>query len=55
MNQVITPKTEADAIAFVSDARVQKAPIRIEGQGTKNGIGRPQQDAITLSSRAMSG
>lgn len=55
MNQVITPKTEADAIAFVSDARAQKAPIRIEGQGTKNGIGRPQQDAITLSSRAMSG
>ena len=55
MSQTITPSSEADAIAFVTEARAHKTPIRIEGQGTKNGIGRPSQDAVTLSSRALSG
>lgn len=55
MSEIITPKTEADAIAFVTEARAHQKPIRIEGQGTKNGIGRPQHDAVTLSSRALTG
>ena len=50
-----TPQSEAEAVALVQDWRGQKTPIAIIGHGTKAKIGRPQQDAVTLSSRAMSG
>lgn len=55
MIDVKTPLNEAEAVAFVQEMRAQKTPMTLIGQGTKSSIGRPQQDAVTLSSRAMSG
>lgn len=55
MTDILLPANEADAVAIVADLRAQKSPVTIAGQGTKAGIGRATQDAITLSSRAMSG
>lgn len=55
MTDILLPKHEADAAALVADLRARKTPVAIEGNGTKSGIGRATQNAVTLSSRAMSG
>lgn len=55
MTDLLLPNNEADAVAIVQDLRARKTPVTIAGQGTKATIGRPAQDALTLSSRAMSG
>ncbi|MBS7805408.1 FAD-binding protein [Rhizobiales bacterium TNE-4] len=55
MTEILLPKSEADAVAIVQDLRARKTPVTVAGQGTKASIGRPAQDELTLSSRAMSG
>jgi glycolate oxidase FAD binding subunit len=55
MTDILLPKDEADAVAIVQDLRARKTPVTLAGQGTKAKIGRPAQDALTLSARAMSG
>jgi glycolate oxidase FAD binding subunit len=55
MTDILLPKDEADAVAIVQDLRARKTPVTLAGQGTKAKIGRPAQDELTLSARAMSG
>jgi glycolate oxidase FAD binding subunit len=46
------PMTEAEAAALVAGAT---APLRLEGGGTRAGLGRPIQTAATLTSRSLTG
>lgn len=55
MTDILLPKDEAAAVALVQDLRARKATVNLAGQGTKAKIGRPAQDELTLSARAMSG
>jgi glycolate oxidase FAD binding subunit len=52
---LIQPRTEAEVAAAVLDARAAKAPLSIEGGGTKRGLGRPSQTERTLSLKGLSG
>ncbi len=52
---LIQPKTEADVASAVLEARAAKAPLSIEGGGTKRGLGRPSQTERTLSLKGLSG
>jgi glycolate oxidase FAD binding subunit len=52
---LIQPTTEAEVAAAVLDARAAKAPLSIEGGGTKRGLGRPSQTERTLSLKGLSG
>ncbi len=47
--------TEAEVATAVLDARAAKAPLSIEGGGTKRGLGRPSQTERTLSLKGLSG
>lgn len=51
----LTPTTEDEACAAVTDAVASRAPLAIEGGGTKAGIGRPAQTERTLSSSGLTG
>ena len=55
MTELMRPKTEADAVAIVQDLRAQKKSVRIEGQGTKSGLGRATQETAVLSARDLTG
>ncbi|MEZ5866712.1 MAG: FAD-binding protein [Geminicoccaceae bacterium] len=46
------PASEAEAAALIADAT---APLRLQGGGTRAGLGRPIQTAATLSSRRLAG
>ncbi len=50
-----TPTTEAEACAIVSDARAACRPLRIEGGGTRAGLGRPTNATDVLSSVGLTG
>jgi glycolate oxidase FAD binding subunit len=52
---LIQPGTEAEVAAAVLDARAAKAPLSIEGGGTKRGLGRSSQTDRTLSLNGLSG
>ncbi len=52
---LIQPKTEAEVAAAVVEARAARAPLMIEGGGTKRGLGRPSQTERTLSLKGLSG
>jgi glycolate oxidase FAD binding subunit len=52
---LIQPRTEAEVTAAVLDARAAKAPLSIEGGGSKRGLGRPSQTERTLSLKGLSG
>lgn len=49
------PATETQAADIIAEARARKAPLEIEGGGTRRGLGRPVQAAATLSTRALTG
>lgn len=49
------PTDEAQAIAAVRAALDAGGPVRIEGGGTRAGLGRPAQAAVTLSTRGLTG
>ena len=49
---VLLPASEAEAVAMVADA---KGPLRLEGGGTRAGLGRAIQTAATLSSQKLTG
>ncbi len=51
----LTPTTEDEACAAVTDAVASRAPLAIEGGGTKAGIGRPAQSERTLSAAGLTG
>lgn len=52
---ILTPTTEDEACAAVTDAVASRAPLSIEGGGTKAGIGRPAQTERTLSVAGLTG
>jgi glycolate oxidase FAD binding subunit len=52
---LIQPMTEAEVAAAVAEARASRAPLVIEGGGTKRGFGRPVQAERTLSLQKLSG
>ncbi len=52
---LIEPRTEAEVVEAVREARAARAPLAIEGGGTKRGLGRPVQAGRTLSLRGLSG
>lgn len=51
----LTPTTEEEACAVVMDAVASRAPLAIEGGGTKTGVGRPAQTERTLSAAGLTG
>ena len=53
MNEIIPNKAENDLIFQVNEARDSKTPLRIEGGGTKQAIGRPIQSARAIFTTAL--
>lgn len=53
--QRLRPADEAQAAAFVLDARKQKLRLEIVGGGTRRGLGRPFYGDAELSSQALNG
>lgn len=51
----LTPTTEDEACAAVTDAAASRTPLAIEGGGTRAGIGRPAQSERTLSAAGLTG
>jgi glycolate oxidase FAD binding subunit len=51
----ISPTTEAEVAHAVLEAIADKAPLSVEGGGTRNGLGRPVQAACTLSLAKLTG
>ena len=49
------PQNEAEVAEIVREAGVHSASLRIQGGGTRAGLGRPTQDAVTLSTAGLSG
>jgi glycolate oxidase FAD binding subunit len=49
------PADEAELAGLVADAAANRAPLAVEGGGTRSGLGRPTQTAATLSTRGLSG
>ncbi len=49
------PQSEAEIGDLVREARSQAASLRIQGGGTRMALGRPTQNAILLSTEALSG
>lgn len=52
---VVSPFDEAQAAEAIREAAARGAPIEIVGGGTKRGVGRPVNAAVTLSSSGMNG
>jgi glycolate oxidase FAD binding subunit len=52
---ILTPATEAEAAAFVTEAAARRTPLALQGAGTKRDLGRPVQVEATLSSAALTG
>jgi glycolate oxidase FAD binding subunit len=52
---VLKPRDEAELAEAAASARAARAPLAIEGGGTKAAVGRPMQTARTLSTAALSG
>ena len=50
---ILSPTTESDIVAAISEARAKKAPLAIQGGGTRKGLARPAQTEHTLSLAAM--
>lgn len=50
-----SPASEAEAIEAMRGALAAKRPVRISGGGTRMGVGRPVQSAITISTAALKG
>jgi glycolate oxidase FAD binding subunit len=55
MGDLLSPATEAEAAAWIIEARARRQALVIEGGGTRQKLGRPNPAAVTLSSRALSG
>ena len=55
MSALRHPKSEAEVSEIVREAGLKGASLRVQGGGTRAGIGRPTQDAILLSTAALSG
>ncbi len=51
----LEPRSEVDVRDAVLEARARKAPLAVEGGGTRRGLGRPVQAAATLSLRQLTG
>lgn len=51
----LSPASEAEAAEAVRGAIAAMTPIRITGGGTRAGIGRPVQSALTISTAALRG
>ncbi|WP_237476972.1 glycolate oxidase subunit GlcE [Lichenibacterium dinghuense] len=49
------PATEAEACAAVSEARAARRPLRLQGGGTRAGLGRPTNAVDALSSAGLTG
>ena len=50
-----TPATETEACTIVSECRAARQPLRIEGGGTRAGLGRPTNATDVLSSAGLTG
>ncbi|TPW01558.1 MAG: glycolate oxidase FAD binding subunit [Alphaproteobacteria bacterium] len=55
MTDIKRPNDEAEVSALVRDAAANGTSLRIQGGGTRAGLGRPTQDAATLSTAGLSG
>jgi glycolate oxidase FAD binding subunit len=49
------PQNEAEVAEIVLEAGANSASLRVQGGGTRAGVGRPTQDAIFLSTAGLSG
>ncbi len=52
---ILSPTTESDIVAAISDARAKRTSLAIQGGGTRKNLGRPAQAERTLSLAAMDG
>lgn len=55
MTLTLTPASEAEAAAMVIEARAMRRPMRLQGGGTRAGLGRPVEADTVLSSSRLSG
>ncbi len=54
-SDLLLPGDETDLAALVADAAGRRAPLAVEGGGTRHGLGRPVQASASVSTRAMRG
>lgn len=55
MTDIVSPLDEAGIEATIREAVSAKAPIAIRGNGSRSGLGRPVQAAVTLSTERLTG
>ncbi|WP_439598496.1 glycolate oxidase subunit GlcE [Falsiroseomonas sp.] len=55
MSALLAPADEAGVVAAVQDAIAARAPLSIEGHGSKRGLLRPVQAARSLTTRGLTG
>jgi glycolate oxidase FAD binding subunit len=55
MSNTAKPRNEAEIVTAVREARSASTPIEIVGGGTKRGLGRPTQTAVTMDMSDLSG
>lgn len=55
MTDMATPRSEAELAALVNEARAARAPLRVEGGGTRRDLGRPVDAPRALSTRDLAG
>lgn len=55
MTTLKRPNDEAEVAALIREAAANGTSLRIQGGGTRAGLGRPTQDAATLSTAGLSG
>lgn len=55
MREILSPKTEAETVEMIREARAARRPIMIEGGDTRSGLGRPIAADRILSTRKLTG
>lgn len=55
MSEILSPATESEASRAIRETRAARRPVRIEGGGTRAGLGRPVEADCVLSTRALTG
>lgn len=55
MTTELRPTTEDDIVAIVRDTAAKGLSLRVRGGGTREGLGRPMQNAVVLSTSALTG
>ena len=53
--KIVTPASEADLIESIREAIDKAAPLQVQGNGSRAGLGRPASGSTKLSMAELSG